>query len=127
MKKEKHIKVRKISETLVDFTMPIIEMVAEYTTQEQLEQIFLIAVTVWNCVVISIVKKDNKYIDMLRDMIMEDKKILGGYSIVEALISRKKDFFADDLRGIGDFSISYSAGNLNVKAEARAINGVGIN
>ncbi len=46
---------------------------------------------------------------------------------MESLIKRKKEKFADDLRAISDFSVTYSNGNLNVRAEARKVIGKGIN
>ncbi len=47
--------------------------------------------------------------------------------MMENLIKRKREKFADDLRAISDFSITYSNGNLNVRAEARKVTGKGVN
>lgn len=124
-KKNQNFPSRKISETLIDFAKPFIDIVDENTTQEQLEQGFTIAITVWNAVVFEAVKKDSKYLKMLRTSILEmDENSDYGYDMIESLISRKKEFFTDDLRAIGNFSLKYNDGYLHVKAEARGFAGV---
>ncbi len=117
---------RKISETLIDFAEPIIKMIDKNTTQEQIKQGFVLAVTVWNSLVFEVVKNDTSYVEKLRDSIsgMDDKE---GVVMMEELIIRKRKMFNNDLRAIGDYSITYSDGNLNVKAEARLVTGKGIN
>ena len=71
------------------------------------------------------VKKDPKYLKMLRTSILEmDENSDYGYAMIESLISRKKEFFADDLRAIGNFTLKYNDGYLHVKAEARGFDGV---
>ncbi|NIM18110.1 MAG: hypothetical protein GTO45_39580 [Candidatus Aminicenantes bacterium] len=124
-KKNRNFPSRKISETLIDFAKPFIDMVDENTTQDQLETGFKIAITVWNAVVVEEVKKDPTYLEQLRTNVLEmGENWYYGYAMIESLISRKKEFFADDLRAIGNFSITYNEGYLHVKAEARGIAGI---
>jgi hypothetical protein len=118
--------VRKISETLIDFAQPIIEIIDEDTTEEQIKMGFVLVVTVWNSLVFEVVKNDPSYVETLWEAISE-MEVEDGAAIVEALIARKRKKFKDDLRAIADHSISYSCGHLNVKAEARLITGKGIN
>jgi hypothetical protein len=40
--------LRKISETLLDFAQPFIEMIDESTTKKDIENGLIIAITVWN-------------------------------------------------------------------------------
>jgi hypothetical protein len=124
-KKNQSFPSRKISETLIDFAKPFIDIVDETTTQDQLEIGFKIAITVWNAVVFEAVKNDPTYLKMLRTSVLEmDENSDYGYAMIESLISRKKEFFADDLRAIGNFSLKYKDGYLHVKAEARGIAGI---
>ncbi len=118
--------VRKISETLIDFAQPIIELIDDDTTEEQIEMGFVLVVTVWNSLVFEVVKNDPSYVETLWKSIYE-MEVEDGIALMEALIARKRKKFNDDLRAIADYSISYSGGYLNVKADARLVTGKGIN
>ena len=118
--------VRKISETLLDFAHPFIEMIDENTTQQDIENGLIIAVTVWNSMVFEVIQNDPSYFEKLRNLIVEDDNP-EGWMMMENLIKRKREKFADDLRAISDLSVTYSNGNLNVRAEARKVTGKGVN
>ncbi len=118
--KDTHHPVRKISETLLDFAHPFIEMIDENTTQQDIENGLTIAITVWNSMVFEVVRNDPSYLENLRNSIVESDNPQG-CMMMEELIKRKRDKFADDLRAISDFSVTYSNGNLNVRAEARKV------
>lgn len=118
--------VRKISETLLEFAHPFIELIDENTTQQDIENGLTLAVTVWNFSVFGVVQNNPFYLEKLRNSILEGENPQG-WMMMEELIKRKKEMFADDLRAIGDFSVHYSNGNLNVRAEARKVTGKGIN
>ena len=118
--------VRKISETLLDFAHPFIEMIDENTTQQDIENGLMIAITVWNSMVFEVIQNDPSYFERLRNLIVEDDNP-EGWMMMEKLIKRKREKFADDLRAISDFSVTYSNGNLNVRAEARKVTGKGVN
>lgn len=113
----------KISETLINFALPLLELVDEETSQRQLTHAFMLVVTVWNAVVESEVNKDSSYLDELRTPLV--KEDFGDYalSMVEALISRKKELYPNDLRMISDYSLKYDAGELHVEAVATSIEG----
>ena len=125
-KKENHKPVSKISETLLDFAYPFIEMIDASTTQQDIENGLTLAITVWNSIVFEVVQNDSSYLDKLRNSISQSDNPQG-WMMMEVLIQRKKEKFADDLRAISDFSVSYSNGKLNVRAEARKVTGKGIN
>ncbi len=125
-KKDDQCKVRKISETLLDFAHPFIEMINGSTTQQDIENGLTLAITVWNSLVFEVVQNDPLHLEKLRDSILESDNP-EGWMMMEDLIKRKREKFADDLRAISDFSVTYSNGNLNVRAEARKVTGKGVN
>jgi len=110
----------------LDFAHPFIEMIDESTTQQDIENGLTLAVTVWNSMVFEVVQNDRSYLEKLRNSILQSDNPQG-WMMMEALIERKREKFDDDLRAISDFSVSYSNGKLNVRAEARKVTGKGIN
>lgn len=125
-KKDNKHPIRKISETLLDFAHPFIEIIDENTTQQDIENGLIIAVTVWNSLVVEVVQNNPSHLENLRNSILESDNP-EGWMMMEDLIKRKREKFADDLRAISDFSVTYSNGNLNVRAEARKVTGKGVN
>ena len=125
-KKDNQHPVRKISETLLDFAHPFIEMIDGSTTQQDIENGLTLAITVWNSLVFEVVQNDPLHLEKLRDSILESDNP-EGWMMMEDLIKRKREKFTDDLRAISDFSVTYSNGNLNVRAEARKVTGKGVN
>ena len=125
-KKDNQYTVRKISETLLDFAHPFIEMIDGNTTQQDIENGLMIAITVWNSLVFEVVQNDPLHLERLRNSILKSDNPQG-WMMMEDLIKRKREKFADDLRAISDFSVTYSNGNLNVRAEARKVTGKGVN
>jgi hypothetical protein len=107
---------RKISETLIDFAAPIVAMLDEHTREDQIRSGFIIAVTVWNALVFDAVRGDEKYLSMLRRSLGER---LDSDPMVQTLIRRKRERFGDDMRAIGDHTVTYQGGDLRVWAEAR--------
>ncbi len=125
-KKDNKHTVRKISETLLDFAHPFIEMIDGSTTQQDIENGLIIAVTVWNSLVFEVVQNNTSHLENLRNSILKNDNPQG-WMMMENLVKRKREKFADDLRAISDFSVTYSNGNLNVRAEARKVTGKGVN
>ncbi len=103
--KKKHLKFpnRKISETFLDFSSPLLEAIGGAATKDQVEKVLQITYTVWNAIVLDTAKGCEKNISMLRETTKSDQMTS---LLIEQLISRKKDLFADDLRLIGEYSIT---------------------
>lgn len=116
--KKKKIKFpnRKISETFLDFSSPLLNSLEKDVTKSQVEKVLVIAYTVWNSVVLDTVKGNTKHISMLKQTIREDPI---SAILIEEMISRKKNMFADDLRMIGNYSIFQNNGEWRLRAEAR--------
>ena len=113
---EKRFPDRKISETFIDFAAPFVAMIDENTTQSQVEQGFKIAFTVWNAVVIDTVNNNDHFVSTLHGLISSEPE---GRALIDQLIARKRERFADDLRLIGNCRLTYDKGDLHVWAEAR--------
>jgi len=107
---------RKISETLLDFSSPLLDALGKGATKYQVEKVFEIAYTVWNAIVLDTVKDSSEHISMLRQTIEGDPM---ASELIEQFISRKKAMFADDLRLIGEYRVTQKRGEWRLRAEAR--------
>lgn len=117
MKKKKlQFPIRKISETFLDFSSPLLNAIGEGATKHQGERILQITYTVWNAIVLDTVKGNTEHISMLRQAVKDDPV---NSALIEQLIARKKDMFADDLRVIGEYSLIQKKGEWRLRADAR--------
>ena len=109
---------RKISATLIDFAKPILDLVDENTTEEDISAGFIVAITVWNSMVFDEWFSEERCLDKVRSRILETNDP-GRTHLIEMLAERKRKYFSHDLRAIGNHSFSYKDGNLHLHAEAR--------
>ena len=109
---------RKISETLIDFAKPILELVDENTTEEDISAGFIVAITVWNAMVFDQWWSGERCLDKVRSRILEANDP-GRTHLIETLAERKRKYFSHDLRAIGEHSFSYKDGCLHLHAQAR--------
>jgi hypothetical protein len=73
---------------------------------------------VWNAVLLDSVNENDYYNGYLEELLSKNP----GFDIlIKPLIERRKTLFANDKRMIGNFTVTYKDGNLNVRAEARAV------
>jgi len=107
---------KKISETFLDFAFPLIDTIGKDITKHHVEQVLQIAYTVWNAIVIDAVKGNNDYVSMIRETMMEDPM---SSSMIEQMISRKKEIFSGDLRMIGEYRVFQKNGEWRLRADAR--------
>lgn len=107
---------RKISETFIDFAEPLVSIIDQDTTEDQIKAGFQLACTVWNAVVFDKVNGNDHYVSWINDLISDDLQ----RALVNQLVVRKKEFFGEDQRVIGNYTVTYSNGELHVWAEARA-------
>ncbi|HSM25845.1 MAG TPA: hypothetical protein VK856_13360 [Anaerolineaceae bacterium] len=112
---------RKISETFLDFSMPILDAIGHGITKQKIESVLRISYSVWNAVNFDAIKGNTKYVTMLRETMEKD---FIGRSIVEELISRKKNQFGNDLRVIGEYSLRKVKGEWRLRADVRDISGI---
>ena len=107
---------KKISETFLDFSSPLLDALGKGATKHQVEKVLKITYTVWNAIVLDTVKDISEHISVLRQTIEGDPMTS---ELIEQLISRKKARFANDLRLIGEYSIRQKKGEWRLRAEAR--------
>lgn len=107
---------RKISETFLEFSAPLLESLGKDVTKYKAEQVLKIAFTAWNAVVIDTVKGNSQYVGKLRELTMDDPM---SAALIEQMISRKQDMFSGDLRMIGEYRVTQKRGEWRLWAEAR--------
>ena len=107
---------RKISETFLQFSEPLLTPLGPSATKEQMNQVLQIAFTVWNAVVYESVNSDTQYLQMARDLTKGQPEIEG---LINQLIQRKRQLFGDDHRLVGEFKLTLKNGELNLRVEAR--------
>jgi hypothetical protein len=112
--------LRKISDTLVDFAQPMLELAPPDATAADIEQRLRIVVLLWNAVVIDEADPSQDFLSGIRRTVGQ-APFPGVPSLIELLIERKQRDFADDRRLIGHFSVrSDPDGGFTIRAEARA-------
>ena len=112
---------RKISETFLDFSMPLLDAIGNGATKQQIESVLRITYSVWNAVNFDSVKSSTKYVTMLRQTMEKD---LIGRGVIEELIIRKRNEFGDDVRLIGEYSLRMVKGEWRLRADVRDPSGI---
>ena len=112
---------RKISETFLDFSMPLLAEAKKGVTKQQIEKVLRITYSVWNAVNFDTIRGDSKYVTMLRQTMEGD---LLGSGLIEQLIARKRNEFGDDLRIIGEYGITMVKGEYRFRADVRDPSGM---
>lgn len=107
---------RKISETFLEFAEPLWAPLGPAATDEELEQVLLVAWTVWNALVFSAADPSEPCQQELRRLVGQEPGI---QAVIEHLIARKQTLFADDQRLIGRYQLNRRQGELHLWAEAR--------
>ena len=107
---------RKISETFLDFAGPMIQDLPSEAPEHRAREALQLAFTAWNAVIFADVLKDHGYIDQIRHLTAGNPEAA---LLVEQMIARKRELFADDERMIGDWEVTRTADGINVRADAR--------
>ena len=107
---------RKISETFLDFSSPLLDALGKDVTKYQVEQVLKIAFTAWNAVVLDTVKGNTQYVTQLRELTAEDPM---SAALIEQMISRKQNMYSADHRMIGEYKLTRKSGEWRLRAEAR--------
>jgi hypothetical protein len=110
----------KISEAILAFADPYLDLLPTTTTDkdiEDIEKVLGLIQIVWNAVVLAEAKGNSFY---LLDMKRRVAKHPANAAIVDSLIQRKRELFPDDLRLLGDFTVLRRNGRLHLRAEARS-------
>jgi hypothetical protein len=81
-----------------------------------MEESLKIAFTVWNAVVYETANGETRFLDMLCHSMSSDPLVT---AVIEPLIARKRNLFADDHRLVGQYKLTRKKGELHLWAEAR--------
>ena len=107
----------KISEALLNYIEPLLEVLGDEPEKAELEQTVFIGMAVWNACVMDTVDGSLGYVAQIRENTANDSE---SQSLMEFLINRKHSEFADDLRIISDPEVVWRNGEWRVRAAARA-------
>lgn len=108
---------RKISAVLIDFARPLLDHIDEHTTEADIATALMVAITVWNAVVLDHWWSGQR-LNKVRSLVLQQNDPQMTH-LIEVLADRKQRYFAQDLRAITDYSVSYKEGDLHVHAQAR--------
>jgi hypothetical protein len=115
-KKKTKFPPRKISETFLEFSLPLLESLGKDVNKYKVEQVLKIAFTAWNAVVIDTVKGNSQYVARIRELTRDDPM---SNALIEQMISRKQDMFSGDHRMIGEYRLTLKRGEWRLRTEAR--------
>lgn len=107
---------RKISESFLEFTDPLLDAHGPRATAAQMEQSLQLAFTIWNAVVYKDAAGNTHFIDSVRKHTAHEPELA---AFIEQLIARKRSLFGDDHRLVGEFKLRRDGGEWILRAEAR--------
>jgi hypothetical protein len=107
---------RKISETLLEFTAPILEFFDGEPTPENVRPAFIVAITAWNAVILDESKKATRFVEETRKLLKTGPEL----ALFDSMVERKKSEYGSDRRLIGDFEVYKEAGEFRLRATAHA-------
>jgi len=107
---------RKISETFLQFAAPLLHALQGEAPERQIRKALEVAHTAWNAAIFADVLNDNRYIDEVRRL---TANTAGPAMLVEQMVARKRELFADDTRLIGNWKLTRTEDGINLHADAR--------
>lgn len=106
----------KISETLLDFAKPILDVLGRSSTLTELDQALKVAVTAWNSVIFDESVGRSDYVLRARSLLSGTP---GPAALFDELVRRKRALFAGDRRLIGEVKVlEDEKGGTRVRAQA---------
>jgi hypothetical protein len=113
-------KKKKISETLIQFASPMLDLVGTDAPPDTIRELFMTAVTVWNGVVWEQLGRGSHYVNDIRQR-LHTADMPPMAAIVDELIERKRTRFSDTLVMISSHEIVYNSDQTEfiVRAEGR--------
>lgn len=112
-----HTPSRKISKTFLEFATPCLDVLPTTATAEDVKKVLEVAFVVWNAVVFEEAKGNPSYLHDIRSRMSQEPELA---AIVDALIDRKREFYENDQRLIGDYRVCLRDDSLSLWAEARS-------
>ena len=110
---------RKMSETLLEFAKPLIDLLEGEASAAEMKKMIMMAVTVWNSAVLKEWSGEDRYLEMAHGLLSQADSH-GPRMMFDSMYERKRQYFSDDLRAVGDFEITTDLdGRFRLHAEAR--------
>ena len=107
---------RKISDTLLRFADPILDVLGPDITEAEMERVLMVAWMAWNAVVYADVVGKRDLLDQFYTAMALEPELK---RFAELLIDRKRTLFGDDERLIGEYKLYRKDGEIRLRAEAR--------
>jgi hypothetical protein len=108
---------KKISETFLRFAAPVLSTMPEGATPSEIENVLRVPHMIWNALVLDQASGTNGWLTRVRQTTAHSP---GGVAVIEDLIDRKRQLFADDNLLIGEFRVTrLGPREINLWAEAR--------
>lgn len=107
---------RKISETFLEFAAPLLHTIPGEAPVCEVRKALEVAYTAWNAVIFADVLNNNRYIDQVRRLTASAAEVA---TLMEQMIARKRELFADDARLIGEWIVKGAEDGINLHADAR--------
>lgn len=108
--------IRKISETLLEFSAPLLEVLPEGAGEPEIRRVLMVGVTVWNAVNVADTGRDVLPLEQVLEVARTHSS---EGALIEMLVERKRGQFGDDRRLIGNWGFRHPAGRLVLWAEVR--------
>ncbi|QFY89677.1 hypothetical protein D5125_09350 [Magnetovirga frankeli] len=109
--------MQKISATILEFGQPFLDLLPEGASKREFEAYLGIVVTAWNAVVMDEWNHDDS---MQKQFMSHLSSMPPAYlELMQALLGRKKQLFADDQRAVGHHELIEKNGEWVFRAEAR--------
>ena len=115
-RKTRSVPDRKISETFLDFTAPLLQGIPSESLERGVQKALEVAFTAWNAVIFADVLDNHSHIDHIRRLTAGEPMVA---VIMEQMIARKRALFPDDWRLIGDWDVTRTKDGINLHADAR--------
>jgi hypothetical protein len=107
---------RKISETFLHFTEPLLHDLPSEAPEDRAQVALKLSFTAWNAVIFADVLNDHRHLDEIRRLLADKPEAA---LLMEQLIARKRALFADDGRMIGTWEVTRTEDGINLRADAR--------
>jgi hypothetical protein len=107
---------QKISDTLLRFAEPILDDLEVDATEAEMEPVLMVAWMAWNAVVYADAVGERDLLDQFQAAMAEEPELK---RFADLLIDRKRTFFGDDERVIGEYKLYRKDGEIRLRAEAR--------
>jgi uncharacterized protein with von Willebrand factor type A (vWA) domain len=112
----KFVPYRKISETFLDFSGPLLRDLPSEALEHQAREALQVSFTVWNAVIFADVLNDDRYLNEIRRLTAEKPETS---NLVEQMIARKRSLFGSDARLIGTWELTRTDDGINLRVDAR--------